>query len=255
MNGLRELLRVVAALRSEGGCSWDRAQTPATMRPYLLEEAHEALEAIDRGDDASLQEELGDLLFIIALVARMSEERGGFGLDDVAASAAAKMVSRHPNVFDPAHVATGNEGGDDAWADRKEKGGQGKSALDGVPGGLPALLRAHRIGEKASKVGFDWPDRTGVRMKVAEELQELDEALAGGDEAAITEEFGDLLFALANLGRFLPVSSEDALRLAMTKFERRFRHVEDSVRADGLAMHALGPDALEARWQLAKVKA
>lgn len=224
------------------------------MRPYLLEEAHEALDAIDRGDPNALKEELGDLLFIVAMLARMAEERGDYSLDDVAAGVADKMVVRHPNVFDPNHQATGKEGGNDAWADRKEKQGGGKSALDGVPSSLPALLRAHRIGEKASRVGFDWPDRTGVRMKVAEELGELDEALASGNDEAITEEFGDLLFALANLGRFLPASSEDALRMAITKFERRFRSVEDDARADGHTMHELSADALEARWQIAKVK-
>jgi MazG family protein len=252
VSGLDDLIAVVARLRGDGGCPWDRAQTEGTLRPYLLEEAHEALEAIDRGDANALKEELGDLLFIVTLLARMAEERGEYGIADVASGIAAKMVARHPHVFDPAHVRTGDEGGIEAWEARKARAREGRSALDGVPDALPALLRAHRIGEKASKVGFDWPDRSGVRKKVAEELQELDEALAGGDEAQITEEFGDLLFALANLGRFLPVSSEDALRMAIRKFEKRFRAVEEGARADGVALHDLGAEALEARWQRVK---
>jgi len=253
VRGMQDLVGIVARLRGDGGCPWDRAQTPETLRPYVLEEAYEVLEAIDHGADAELKKELGDLLFQVVLLARMAEERGAFDLSDVIAAISAKMVRRHPHVFDPDHVADGTEGEVAAWEARKATERPAEhSALDGVPAALPALLRAHRISEKASRVGFDWPDRSGVRAKVDEELAELDEALAEGNDAAIGEEYGDLLFALVNLGRFLPVPSEDALRNATAKFEGRFRTVESLLAADGRTVHGTDPDTLEAYWRRAK---
>lgn len=249
MDRFDELVRIVAALRGEGGCPWDRAQTPETMRPYVLEECHEVLDAIDRGEIADLKKELGDLLFQVVLLARMAEEQGAFGLPDVLDGINHKMISRHPHVFDPDHVATGEEGGVQAWEARKAKERGGGSALDGVPKALPSLLRAHRITEKASRVGFDWPDRQGVRRKLDEELAELDAALGSEDEAAVAEELGDVLFTLVNLGRFLPVGAEEALRMATSKFERRFRAIESDLQAEGKSVHELDLDALEARWQ------
>ncbi len=251
MSALEELVRIVARLRAPGGCPWDRAQTPESMRPYLLEETYEVLEAIDRGDEPEQRKELGDLLFLIILLARMAEERGAFDLEDLARSVADKMVRRHPHVFDPDHPPTEGEGALETWEARKAKERRG-SALDGVPAALPALLRAHRISEKASRVGFDWPDLVGVRDKVSEELEELDEALAAADEAAIAEEYGDLLFSLVNLGRFLPATGEDALRAATAKFETRFRRVEASLAAEGQSIHEVDLETLEARWRRAK---
>jgi len=253
VRGLQDLVGIVARLRGDGGCPWDRAQTPETLRPYVLEEAYEVLEAIDHGTDADLRKELGDLLFQVVLLSRMAEERGAFDLSDVIAAISDKMVRRHPHVFDPAHVATAADGEVVAWEARKAKERpDDHSALDGVPKALPALLRAHRISEKASRVGFDWPDRSGVRAKVDEELAELDEALASGDDSAIGEEFGDLLFALVNLGRFLPMPAEDALRTATDKFEGRFRAVEGLLAADGRTVHGTDADTLEAYWRRAK---
>jgi ATP diphosphatase len=249
-----DLVRIVAALRGEGGCPWDRAQTEETLRPYLLEEAHEVLDAIDRADDGDLKKELGDLLFLVTMLARMASERGAFGLVDVVDGIAKKMVTRHPHVFDPNHVKTADEGGIPAWEARKAKERTAGSALDGVPAALPALLRAHRITEKASVVGFDWPDAASVRTKLAEEISELDEALASGDAAEIAAEYGDVLFTLVNLGRFLPVTSEDALRAATAKFERRFRAVESGLRADGRTVHDVDLDELERRWQAVKTQ-
>lgn len=222
-SGFDRLVAIVARLRGEGGCPWDRAQTPESLRPYVLEEAYEVLDAIDRGDVPDLKKELGDVLFQIVLLAQMAKEAGWFELSDVLEAINHKMVVRHPHVFDPTHQSDGNEGDVSAWEARKAKQRAGGSALDGVPGSLPALLRAHRISEKAGVVGFDWPDVAGVRAKIGEELEELDEAIASGDEAAITEELGDLLFAMVNLGRHLPVGTEEALRAATAKFERRFR--------------------------------
>lgn len=252
MTPFEQLVQIVTRLRGEGGCPWDRAQTPETMRPYLLEEAYEVLEAIDTGDEAELRKELGDLLFILVLVARMHEERGAFGIQDAARDVADKMVRRHPHVFDPAHTTRGDEGEVASWEARKARERRDRSALDGVPAALPALLRAHRISEKASRVGFDWPDREGVRAKVDEELGELDEALASRDEDAIVEEYGDLLFALVNLGRFLPAGAEDALREATAKFEGRFRALEDRLRREGRSVHAMDAVALEAAWKQTK---
>ena len=247
------LVRVVGRLRGEGGCPWDRAQTPQTLRPYVLEEAYEVLDAIDRADSTELRKELGDVLFQIVLLAQMADEAGWFTIDDVVQGIHDKMVVRHPHVFDPNHVDNGDEGAVDAWEARKARDrAPGQSALDGVPQALPALLRAHRISEKAGRVGFDWPHLEGVRAKVAEELGELDEAMDGNDPDRVTEEFGDLLFALVNLGRHLPVGSEEALRGATTKFETRFRSLERSLESEGLTIYDVSLDDLEARWQAAK---
>jgi MazG family protein len=165
-------------------------------------------------------------------------------------------VVRHPHVFDPAHVHGADEGSVEAWEARKarERLESGGSALDGVPDALPALLRAHRVSEKAGAVGFDWPDAPSVRAKLDEELRELDEAMAEGDPDHIGEELGDLLFAIVNLGRHLPVSAEDALRMATRKFERRFRAVERGLAAEGRTVHDASTDELEARWQAAKAE-
>ncbi len=246
------LVDVVRRLRAPDGCPWDRAQTPATLRPYVLEEAYELCEAIDRGDPSELRKELGDVLFQVVLLARMAEEGGDFGIEEVASGVTRKMIDRHPHVFDPGHVAARDEGTVSAWEARKAKERAGGSALDGVPDALPALLRAHRVSEKAGAVGFDWPDVASVRAKVDEELGELDAAIASGDADAIGEELGDLLFALVNLGRHLPVTTEDALRAATRKFEARFRKVESRVRAEGHAVHELSAEALDAHWRAVK---
>lgn len=256
MDAIDELTEVVARLRGDNGCPWDRAQTPSSLRPYVLEEAYEALDALDRGDDADLRKELGDLLFQIVLLARMAEERGAFTLRDVVAGVTRKMIDRHPHVFDPDYEGDGsNEGDVSRWEARKaEARGLGRSALEGVPLAIPALLRAHRISEKASQVGFDWPDAAGARAKVGEELGELDQAMAAGDAEATAEEFGDLLFAAVNLGRFLPVGAEEALREATGKFERRFRAVERRAAGQGRFLHQLDADALEALWVATKAE-
>ena len=247
------LVEIVARLRAPDGCPWDRAQTLQTLRPYVLEEAYEVLDALDRNDLTGLEKELGDVLFQLVLMAQMAKEDGAFDMTDVLQRINDKMVKRHPHVFDPTHTVSGDEGEVAAWEARKAKERPADhSALDGVPGALPALLRAHRISEKASMVGFDWPDLAQVRAKVGEELDELDEALRKDDEAAIVEEYGDLLFALVNLGRHLPVGSEEALRLATRKFEGRFRRLEAHLATDGRTVYDTDADALEAAWQALK---
>jgi nucleoside triphosphate diphosphatase len=244
------LVEVVARLRTD--CPWDRAQTWASLRPYVLEEAYELCEALDRGRAPEVRKELGDVLFQVLLLARIGADGGHFGIDEVVRGTTAKMVERHPHVFDESHTPTAGDVGIVAWEARKARERREGSTLDGVPDALPALLRAHRVSEKASRVGFDWPNAAAVREKIDEELAELDEAIAREDAAGIEEELGDLLFALVNLGRHLPVSAEDALRTATRKFEGRFRSVEASLAAEGRSVHEVDLVELEARWQAAK---
>lgn len=248
------LVSIVARLRGPGGCPWDRAQDPGSMRPYLVEEAYEVVEAIEAGRPELLREELGDLLFQVVLLARMAEEAGDYDIHQVAEGIAEKMLRRHPHVFDPQHQEE-DAGSVAAWEARKarERGAE-RSMLDGLPAALPALVRAHRVGEKVSRVGFDWPDLAGVRAKISEELGELDEALASGDAAAIEHEYGDTLLALANLGRFVGVGAEEALRSANSRFAERFRAVERLAAARGLDLHALDDEALDALWQEVKAR-
>lgn len=237
------------------GCPWDREQTLDTLRPFLLEEAHEVLEALEQGDVAGHREELGDLLFQIVFQAAIREREGAFDADSVCTALVDKMVRRHPHVFGDAVV---KDSADQlrAWQELKkaEKKAAGKVAgtLDGVPVGLPALLRAQRLGEKAAGVGFDWPDLTGVRDKVAEELAELDEAIAAGEQSAIVHELGDLLFTLTRLAAKLGIGPEDALRAANTRFTRRFNAMEASVKAEGHVLKELTLDQMNAHWDQAK---
>jgi MazG family protein len=250
---VKGLIDIVARLRGEQGCPWDKAQTAKSMRPYLLEEAYEVLEALDKGDPALLRKELGDLLFQIVFLARTAEEAGDFTFADVVQGISDKMIHRHPHVFDPDYAASGDEGELEAWEARKAKERKDTgSALDGVPQNLPALLRAHRISEKASRVGFDWKERSGVLAKLEEELGELHEALESEEPEHITEEFGDVLFTLVNLGRRLPATAEDALRTATDRFSDRFRDLEKSLDADGMSVHTTDLDILEERWRAVK---
>lgn len=249
VNAFDELLSVVSRLRAE--CPWDRVQTAESLRPYVIEEAYEVATAIDGGDPSALRKELGDVLFQVLLLARIAEGDGQFTAEDVVRGATEKMVRRHPHVFDPEHRANEGDTGITAWERRKAKEHTG-SVLDGVPDALPALIRAHRVSEKAGRVGFDWPDLPSVRAKVQEELGELDAAIESGDADAIGEELGDLLFAIVNLSRRLPIGAEDALRMATAKFERRFRAVEARVAAEGSTVFDADLDALERHWGAVK---
>jgi ATP diphosphatase len=249
-----DLLVIMARLRDkERGCPWDREQDFATIAPYTIEEAYEVADAIERADMAALKDELGDLLLQVVFHARMAEEEGYFAFDDVAAAIADKMVRRHPHVFgdvEIASVAAQNE----AWeahkaAERAAKGGTA-SVVEGVALALPALLRAAKMSQRAARIGFDWPDARAVIPKIAEEIAELEAELDGtAAPAALEEEIGDLLFAVANLARKLEVEPETALRRATAKFERRFRRVEALARERSIGRDL---DALEALWQEVK---
>lgn len=239
MSSSERLRDVVARLRAE--CPWDRAQTLQSMRPYLLEEAYEVLDVLDHDDRARLREELGDLLFQVHLLAAIA----GVGMEEVETGITEKMIERHPHVFGSA------SGGSIAdWENRKAARAEGRSRVDGVPKALPALVRAHRVAEKVAAVGFDWPDAQGVLDKIDEERDELHEAIRTGE--GIAHEYGDLLLATANLGRFLGIAGEDALRMANERFEGRFRGVEARARAAGVPMQEAGMERLEAWWQEAK---
>ena len=224
-----ELVSVMARLRSEEGCPWDREQDHQSLKPYLLEEAYEALEAIDQGDDGELCKELGDVLLQVVFHAQIAAEEERFTVDDVCRAIVAKLVRRHPHVFADVEV-DGAQQVVDNWerikqSERREQE-RPASRLEGVPASLPALLRAQRIQGKASRVGFDWDRIDGPLEKVEEEVAELRRAIDRSDRGEREEEFGDLLFALVNCGRFLDLSPEDALRRSVGKFERRFRALE-----------------------------
>jgi MazG family protein len=249
------LLAIMARLRAPDGCPWDLEQTLETLRPYLLEETYEVLEALDDGEAAAHREELGDLLLQIVFQARLREEAGAFAFADVADAISDKLVSRHPHVFGDGQVKDA-EGVLKQWAalkreEKRSKGG-GLSALEGVPRELPALARADRLTEKASRVGFDWPDATGARAKVTEELRELDEAVASGRRTEIEHELGDTLFALANLGRKLGVAPEEALRGTVGRFISRFTHVEEELARRGVAPGSATLAEMDQLWNEAK---
>jgi nucleoside triphosphate diphosphatase len=266
---LAELLALVARLRDpERGCPWDREQTFATIAPYTIEEAYEVADAIERGDREHLRDELGDLLFQVALHARMAEERGWFDFAAVARAIHDKLVRRHPHLF--AGAALPSEGLMRAWEQQKaqeravahqESDGVG-TVLGGVPKALPALARAAKLGRRAARVGFDWGDAREVRAKVLEELYEVDTALsaaAGADAApgagspAIAAELGDLLFSIVNWSRHLHVDPEAALCAANSKFERRFAHMESLAHERGLQLERLSAAEWDALWNEAKL--
>ena len=264
-----DLVRIMRALRAPGGCPWDREQTLQSLRPYVLEETYELLDALDRGDPASLREELGDFLYEAVFLAQIAEEAGHFRITEAIDAVATKLVRRHPHVFTPSGepLADGAHGmsSDEVvrkWEDLKaaERGTAGRvetSILRGVPKTLPALLRAYETCSRAATVGFDWVTATDVLDKMDEELAELrvavrDRAL---DPAAVEDELGDLLFAFANFARKLGVEPEAALRRAADKFQLRFEAMERLVRADGVTLSSLTLDEQNALWQRVKADA
>ncbi|MES2443784.1 MAG: nucleoside triphosphate pyrophosphohydrolase [Pseudomonadota bacterium] len=246
---IERLVAIMAQLRDPvTGCEWDTVQTFETIAPYTIEEAYEVADACQRGDMADLKDELGDLLLQVVFHSRMAEEAGHFALPDVVASISDKMERRHPHIFGP-NAAGATEGGHYLWEQIKaeERGTKGaQSALDGVAIALPALLRAEKLQKRAARTGFDWPDPSGARAKIDEELAEVE---AAGTQEEVEEEIGDLLFAVVNWARKLGVEPEAALRGASAKFERRFKAMEAEA---GDAFTALDLDGKEALWLAAK---
>jgi len=245
------LAGIVRRLRAPGGCPWDREQTHGSLKPFVIEETYEVIDAIDGGDPAALREELGDLLLQIMLHAQIAEEGGAFDVADVADGLADKLVTRHPHVFGEVRV-DGSEQVLVNWERIKKTEKAGRGLLDGIPAHLPGLLKAARMGEKAGRVGFDWPAAEAVRAKVTEELGELEEAISAGDGTAVAHELGDLLFATAQWARHLGQFPEEALRACCDRFARRFALVEQLIAADGRRMDQCSLEELEAAWQEAK---
>jgi tetrapyrrole methylase family protein/MazG family protein len=260
MREFEDLVALMNRLRDEGGCPWDREQTPQDLRGYLLEEAYEVIDAIDDGRPQLLAEELGDLLFQIVFLARIHAERGDFSIADVASAVTRKMTRRHPHVFADSTASTSAEvlrqWEEIKRREKEEAAGDPDapvaSAIDGIPRSLPALLRAERLGTKASRVGFDWADARGVLDKIDEELGEFRAAALEESGARAEEEFGDLLLSLVSLARHLGIHAEGALQTANDRFARRFRKVEELLRRRGKDAATLGPDDLERLWQEAK---
>lgn len=222
------LAQVMDRLRGKDGCPWDKKQTFKSLKTFLIEEVYEILEAIDEGSPVGLKEELGDLLMHIFFLAQISKERGEFDINDVARSAVTKMIDRHPHVFGGTKASTPEEV-EVNWSElkRREKGkSKTVSLLDDIPLQLPALLRAYRLTQRASSVGFDWKHPDELFEKIEEELRELREVIRDADRKRIEAEFGDLLFTLANVGRFIQIDPEEALRKSISKFVTRFQYVE-----------------------------
>ena len=256
MKETQRLLEIMARLRDpEHGCPWDRQQTFKTIAPYTVEEAYEVAEAIEREDHTALREELGDLLLQVVYHARMAEEAGLFGFEQVAAGIGDKLVARHPHVFGDATIADAQQQTRD-WEARKADERAAKSqagALDGISLGLPALTRAEKLQRRAARVGFDWTELAPVLAKVREELAELEqEVSARASEARVTDELGDLLFAVANLARKLGVDPEQALRGTNRKFERRFRHMEARLAEQGKTPEQVSLEEMDRYWDEAK---
>ncbi len=248
----QELVSILERLRSPQGCPWDREQTFASLRPYLLEETYEILETIDEQRYAQLKEELGDLLLHIVFQAQIAREMGYFDIADVIQAINSKLIHRHPHVFGEAKVENAREV-EKNWESIK-LGESEKTVLGGVPRSQPALLRAFRVQEKAAGVGFDWEEVEDVLKKVAEEIQELQEAKLQGDQEKVEEEFGDLLFSLVNLARFWGISPEDALRGTVQKFTRRFNYLEATLKSQGRDIRQSTLAQMDALWEEAKTK-
>ena len=258
-NAIEELLAIMARLRDpDNGCPWDLQQDFASIAPYTIEEAFEVAEAIASDDMHELRDELGDLLLQVVFHARMAEEQGSFAFADVVRAISDKMIRRHPHVFADQQGASMTEI-KDTWesikaAERKSKGQEHASQLDGVPQGLPALQRAAKLQKKASRVGFDWPEAGQVLAQVRAELDELEQAMANGEQAAIEDELGDVLFSVVNLSRHLRCDAEMALRGASGKFSSRFRLMERAAAEAGETLADMDDAALEELWQKAKLE-
>ena len=251
-----DLVELVATLRSEHGCPWDREQTLGDLTKYLIEEAYELIDAVTDDDTDSIEEEVGDLLFLVLFFAQIGREAGRFDLAGAIARTHEKMIRRHPHVFGEANARNADEVLTHWYgikAREKSEGGGVPSAIGNIPRHLPALLKAQKIQRNVSRVGFDWGKADEVLAKADEELEELREALAGGDRRALVEELGDLLFSIANFARFLKIESEEALEQTNRKFIRRFQEMEQKLTASGrpLSDHTL--EEMDAEWERVKL--
>ncbi len=251
---LRELIDIMSALRGEKGCPWDKDQTRESLKPFIVEEAYEVLEAIDEKNPEAIKEELGDLLFQIVFQCQIAREKGEFDMADVLDKIAKKMIGRHPHVFGDADYKTSEEVLVHWEAQKKREGKQRDSILDGVPKTLPSLLRAHRVQDRASRVGFDWERIEDVLPKLDEELAEFREALQRKNAGEIEDELGDIFFVLVNISRFVGINPEDALRKTISKFISRFRYIEMAAADGGKTLSDMSLAEMDALWNEAKKK-
>jgi nucleoside triphosphate diphosphatase len=251
------LLEIMSRLRGPGGCPWDRDQTRVSLKPFLIEEAYEVLEAIEAHDPAALEEELGDLLLQVVFHAEIAAERGEFDMSSLLRRLVEKLVSRHPHVFGDAAVANAGEALTQ-WEAIKQReardAGHRRSVIAGVPRALPSLLRAQRMTSKAARVNFDWPDAGAAWAKVEEECREAAEALTSGDRGRLQEELGDVLFSLVNVARLSSIDAEEALQGAIEKFRRRFTQMEDWLQAGGTSIGEVSQAELERSWEAVKAR-
>lgn len=252
-DSMTRLLEIMARLRGPDGCPWDREQTLDTLKPYLIEESYEVLEAMDSGDRIALREELGDLLLQIVFQSQLCSEAGDFSFHDVATAISDKLVRRHPHVFGDVE-AKDSEAVLKNWDAIKkvEKGGGTASPIDGIPRTLPALAKAREVQKRVSRSGFDWLDTAPVKEKVEEEWKELEDAMESGDADRIHDEFGDVLFSMVNLSRFLHLDAEEVLRSSVDKFSRRYRRVEALAAAAQRSVLDCTLEELDAFWEQAK---
>jgi tetrapyrrole methylase family protein/MazG family protein len=251
------LLHIMHSLRGPSGCPWDREQTATSLKPYLIEEAYEVLEAVESGRPEALREELGDLLLQVVFHAEIATERGDFAMRDVLATLVDKLISRHPHVFGGSSVETPGEALAQWEAIKQreaETQGLRRSVIDGVPRALPALLRAERIQSKAARVNFDWPDARAAWTKVEEEMHETAAALRAGDRSRLQEELGDTLFSLVNVARLSALDAEDVLQRAIEKFRRRFTTMENELVARGKSIADVSSEELERSWEAVKAQ-
>jgi MazG family protein len=251
------LVEIIARLRAPDGCPWDREQTHLTLRRHLIEESYEVVDAIEQGDDADLQEELGDLLMQPVMHAQLAAEENRFDITGVLDGICDKLVRRHPHVFGETQVSDSGEVLRNWDAIKKaEKSGKAQSAstsiLDGLPKSLPSLSLALEVSKKAAKAGFEWPDAAGVLAKLREEVEELEAAIASGERNHIAAELGDLLFTAVNIARWNKIDPELALRDMVTRFKARFAHMEATARGQSRALEALTPQEWDALWNTAK---
>jgi len=251
------LLEIMARLRGPDGCPWDREQTRTSLKPFLVEETYEVLEAIESGDLRAVEEELGDLLFQVVFHAQVAQEQGEFTMADLLVRLCDKMVSRHPHVFGQTSVSTAGEALTQWEAIKQqqaEAAGQRRSVIDGVPRALPSLLRAQRMQSKAARVRFDWPDAAAAWTKVNEEVAEASRALRDGDQRLIQEELGDVLFSVVNVARLSGLDAEEALAGAIEKFRRRFTDMEADLIAQGKSLGRVGQEDMDRSWEAAKAR-
>ena len=251
---IEDLLRIMEILRGPGGCPWDAEQTHESIKKDLIEETYEVIEAINKKNPVMLQEELGDLLMQVVFHSRLSQEAGEFAFAEVCDGICKKLIERHPHVFGEVSVSDTDEvlSNWDAIKRRSKEHVTTTQAIDSVPRELPALMRSAKIQHKAAKAGFDWPDIAGAMDKIPEETQELKQAIASGDQAAVADELGDLLFAVVNVSRFVHVDAEEALTAATDKFRNRFAAVETLANQRGINMKTTPIEELDRLWDEVK---